>query len=78
MCRARVQGASEESPYLSVDPAPAAARAPVAVLQATLCDAAAPLYDRYRAMFALRNINSPEAAMVRQRERAARVLLRVL
>ncbi len=50
--------AAEESasPYLSVDPAPAApASTPTAQLRATLLDERAPIFERYRALFALRN-----------------------
>ena len=51
-------GAAEESasPYLSVDPAPAApASTPTEQLRATLLDERAPIFERYRALFALRN-----------------------
>ena len=44
------------SPYLSVDPAPAApAGTPMAELRATLLDEHAPIFERYRALFSLRN-----------------------
>jgi deoxyhypusine monooxygenase len=52
------QGASMDgaSPYLSVDPAPAApASAPSAQLRSVLLDEDAPIFERYRALFALRN-----------------------
>ena len=52
----------DKSPYLSVDPAPAARQdLSVAELQAQLLDASLPLFARYRAMFSLRNRNTPEA-----------------
>lgn len=48
--------------YLSVDPAPPApASTPLPALAATLADEAAPLWDRYRALFALRDRGGPEA-----------------
>lgn len=55
--------------YLSVDPAPPAAlaaankAASVDELQQKLMDQQASLFNRYRAMFALRNMNSDAAAM---------------
>ena len=52
----------DKSPYLSVDPAPAARQdLTIAELQAQLMDASLPLFARYRAMFSLRNRNTPEA-----------------
>lgn len=50
-------------PYLSVDPAPPAAEGDVGRLRETLLDEAQPLFDRYRAMFALRNVGGKEAAL---------------
>ena len=44
------------SPYLSVDPAPAApAGTSMPQLRATLLDEHAPIFERYRALFSLRN-----------------------
>ncbi|KAJ7308352.1 hypothetical protein JRQ81_008890 [Phrynocephalus forsythii] len=43
-------------PYCSVDPAPPAEEADVGKLRQALLDESQPLFDRYRAMFALRNI----------------------
>ena len=44
------------SPYLSVDPAPAApASTPTAQLRSSLLDEHAPIFERYRALFGLRN-----------------------
>ena len=44
------------SPYLSVDPAPAApAGTPMPELRATLLDEHAPIFERYQALFSLRN-----------------------
>ena len=56
---------TQPSPFLSVDPAPPCKIADVPELQAALCDAARPLFERYRAMFALRNLNTNEAVDVR-------------
>ena len=59
--RTRAGGAAaaaeeEENPYRSVDPAPAAPKAtPTAELRARLCDEGAPLFERYKALFGLRN-----------------------
>lgn len=50
-------------PYLSVDPAPPAAEDDVGRLRETLLDEAQPLFERYRAMFALRNVGGEEAAL---------------
>ncbi|NXE30509.1 DOHH hydroxylase, partial [Ardeotis kori] len=51
------------SPYLSVDPAPPAEETDVAKLRETLLDESLPLFDRYRAMFALRNLGSRAAVL---------------
>ncbi|KAL6063157.1 hypothetical protein STEG23_037809 [Scotinomys teguina] len=50
-------------PYLSVDPAPPAAERDVGRLREALLDEARPLFERYRAMFALRNSGGEEAAL---------------
>uniref|UniRef100_A0A8C2V8M1 deoxyhypusine monooxygenase n=1 Tax=Chinchilla lanigera TaxID=34839 RepID=A0A8C2V8M1_CHILA len=50
-------------PYLSVDPAPPAEEGDVGRLREVLLDEARPLFDRYRAMFALRNAGGEEAAL---------------
>ncbi|XP_049732335.1 deoxyhypusine hydroxylase isoform X1 [Elephas maximus indicus] len=50
-------------PYLSVDPAPPAEEQDVGRLREALLDEARPLFDRYRAMFALRNTGGKEAAL---------------
>lgn len=52
---------TSENPYCSVDPAPPAARKSVPQLRLTLLDESLPLFERYRAMFALRNLGSEEA-----------------
>ncbi|XP_036169350.1 deoxyhypusine hydroxylase isoform X1 [Myotis myotis] len=50
-------------PYLSVDPAPPAKERDVGRLREALLDEALPLFDRYRAMFALRDAGGEEAAL---------------
>lgn len=50
-------------PYLSVDPAPPAKERDVRRLREALLDEARPLFDRYRAMFALRDAGGEEAAL---------------
>nr|NVI76171.1 nero [Cucujiformia] len=52
-----------KSPYNSVDPAPPASTKNIALLQDTLINQNASLFDRYQAMFALRNIGSKEAVV---------------
>ncbi|KAF8065761.1 dohh [Scenedesmus sp. PABB004] len=55
----------EQSPYFSVDPTPALpAGTPLEQLRGTLLDAAAPMFERYRALFALRNRGGAEAVAV--------------
>ncbi|XP_031460583.1 deoxyhypusine hydroxylase [Phasianus colchicus] len=51
------------SPYRSVDPAPPAEETDVATLHAVLLDESRPLFDRYRAMFALRNLGGRDAVL---------------
>ncbi|XP_038626965.1 deoxyhypusine hydroxylase [Tachyglossus aculeatus] len=51
------------NPYLSVDPAPPAEEKDIGRLRAALLDESQPLFDRYRAMFALRNAGSEEAVL---------------
>ena len=50
-------------PYLSVDPAPPAEERDVGRLREVLLDEARPLFERYRAMFALRDAGGEEAAL---------------
>lgn len=50
-------------PYLSVDPAPPAEEHDLGRLREALLDEARPLFDRYRAMFALRDAGGKEAAL---------------
>ncbi|XP_010211075.1 PREDICTED: deoxyhypusine hydroxylase [Tinamus guttatus] len=51
------------SPYSAVDPAPPAEETDVAQLLEDPLDESRPLFDRYRAMFALRNVGGREAAL---------------
>lgn len=50
-----------ENPYNSVDPAPPASETDVPALKATLLNEQAPLFERYRAMFSLRNLRTKES-----------------
>jgi len=52
-----------QSIYHTVDPAPAYKEKSLEQLQAILCDESRSLFDRYRAMFSLRNINSKAAVL---------------
>ncbi|KAM9796088.1 deoxyhypusine hydroxylase [Syngnathus typhle] len=56
-------GDADDNPYGSVDPAPAAASSSVLQLHQHLLDETLPLFERYRAMFALRNLGSREAVL---------------
>lgn len=56
-------GHTDKNPYCSVDPAPPAARKSVPELRSALLDESLPLFDRYRAMFALRNLGTEEAVL---------------
>ncbi|XP_014250805.1 deoxyhypusine hydroxylase [Cimex lectularius] len=62
----RIKGSNEKpnntnSKYLSVDPAPAESMNDIEKLTETLLNDKENLYKRYKAMFALRNINSEES-----------------
>ncbi|XP_045599826.1 deoxyhypusine hydroxylase [Procambarus clarkii] len=48
--------------FFSVDPAPPAMETNINKLNERLVDESLSLFDRYRAMFSLRNLNSPESA----------------
>lgn len=54
---------SENSAYLSVDPAPALPPAPVPELKSIFLDHTLPIFQRYRAMFALRDHGSDESVL---------------
>lgn len=56
-------GTPSENPFLSVDPAPPLANKNVDELQQLLLNNEDTLFDRYRAMFALRNLRTPEAIL---------------
>jgi len=49
------------SPFDSVDPAPPSPVSEVVVLRSTLCDETAKMFERMRALFALRNIGGNDA-----------------
>ncbi|XP_032902732.1 deoxyhypusine hydroxylase [Amblyraja radiata] len=51
------------SQYCSIDPAPPSPEKDIRKLRETLLDESLPLFDRYRAMFALRNIGTKEAVL---------------
>lgn len=60
------EGFLAENPFASVDPAPATKkpkREEVPDIQRTLMDASLPLFERYRAMFALRNNRGKTAVL---------------
>ncbi|KAK9840328.1 hypothetical protein WJX74_007727 [Apatococcus lobatus] len=62
----------EPSRFMSVDPTPAAPSAtPMSQLRATLLDEHAAIFDRYAAMFALRNRGGPKAVAALQAVMAA-------
>ncbi|XP_002742461.2 deoxyhypusine hydroxylase-like [Saccoglossus kowalevskii] len=66
-----------ENPYKSVDPAPASDDDNVESLKSTLLDESLPLFDRYRAMFALRNKTSEESVLaLAEGMKASSILLR--
>lgn len=57
------QTQEDSNPYASVDPAPPASAKSTSELRDTLLNESLPLFDRYRAMFALRNLGTEEAAL---------------
>jgi len=56
-----LQGADQ---FSSIDPTPPSASTDLVALERTLLDSGCSLFDRYRAMFSLRNLNTPESAKV--------------
>ncbi|XP_061682231.1 deoxyhypusine hydroxylase [Syngnathoides biaculeatus] len=54
---------ADGNPYCSVDPAPPAPRGSASELRALLLDESLPLFERYGAMFALRNLGGREAVL---------------
>lgn len=61
--KAKVETDLPGNPYLSVDPTPPAKVAPVAELRQALLDESLPLFQRYRAMFTLRNMSTTESVL---------------
>ncbi|XP_067011128.1 deoxyhypusine hydroxylase [Anabrus simplex] len=51
------------NPYTSVDPTPPSPETDVSILKKTLVDDTKSLFERYRAMFALRNLNTKESTL---------------
>ena len=49
--------------YMTVDPAPASEETNVNKLRSTLLDESLPLYERYRAMFSLRNKGDEDSVL---------------
>lgn len=54
---------TSKSPYMSIDPAPPAESKDVNLLKEILLNENASLFDRYRAMFSLRNLHSSETIL---------------
>ncbi|PAV82781.1 hypothetical protein WR25_24723 isoform B [Diploscapter pachys] len=54
-------GKDTDSPYQSVDPTPTSSSDSIEILGKTLIDLKRPLWERYQAMFKLRNINTDES-----------------
>ena len=52
-----------DNPYYSVDPAPPDAKKDVKVLKEKLLNESLSMFERYRAMFGLRNLGSDEAIL---------------
>uniref|UniRef100_A0AC34Q575 Deoxyhypusine hydroxylase n=1 Tax=Panagrolaimus sp. JU765 TaxID=591449 RepID=A0AC34Q575_9BILA len=57
------EGKDTNSPYNSVDPTPSLTMTDVEHLKAILVDPGQPLFERYKAMFTLRNINTDESIL---------------
>lgn len=54
---------SQKNPYLTIDPAPSAEITDVSALRKILLDQSETLFNRYRAMFSLRNLNTLESTL---------------
>ena len=52
-----------QSEFGTVDPAPALSGQTLATLRGKLLDPTLPLFEKYRAIFGLRNLNTPESAV---------------
>lgn len=59
----QVEALKDNNPYASVDPTPPAATKSVEELKRILMDESDTLFNRYRAMFALRNLRTEEATL---------------
>lgn len=59
----RYGGRTSSSTYASVDPAPPSERLTLSQLRDTLCNESTPMFERYRAMFALRNMGGRDAVL---------------
>lgn len=55
---------SQNNPYSTIDPAPPAKITDVSALKDILLDESKSLFDRYRAMFSLRNLDTTESILV--------------
>lgn len=53
----------QQNPYSTIDPAPPAETTDVRVLRDILLDESKSLFDRYRAMFSLRNLSTTESIL---------------
>lgn len=51
------------NPYMSVDPAPPSSTQDVSALRDTLLNETLPLFERYRALFSLRNLGTKDAVL---------------
>ncbi|XP_071446231.1 deoxyhypusine hydroxylase [Hetaerina americana] len=58
-----VSGTLSQNPFDSVDPAPPASEKDISYLESVLLDDNKSLFERYRALFALRNLRSSESAL---------------
>jgi len=54
----------QKNPYLTIDPAPPVEITDVSVLRDILLDESKSLFDRYRAMFSLRNLGTTDSILV--------------
>lgn len=52
-----------DNPFSSVDPAPPSSHESIAEAEQKLLDENVSLFERYRAMFALRNVNTDSSAL---------------
>ena len=59
--KSEIDSAYKENPYSSVDPTPSISLKDTGALRTMLLDETVPLFERYRAMFALRNKGDDES-----------------